>query len=130
MGLTIRLVTKVRRQLGRNGEDRACERLVSEGMSIVARNVRTRYGEIDVIAMDGMTLVFVEVKTLRSGRTRGPATPIQAVGRRKQLQVRQLARAWLGENSPPRCSEIRFDVVGVTVNPDGSAVIEHVKAAF
>ena len=99
-------------------------------MSILTRNVRTRYGEIDAIAVDGTTLVFVEVKTLRRGRTRGPATPVQAVGPRKQLQVRRLARAWLAENSPPRCSEIRFDVVGVTMGADGSAEIEHVRAAF
>ena len=123
-------MSDARRSLGRIGEDHACAMLVAAGMSILARNVRTRYGEIDAIALDRTTLVFIEVKTLRAGAARGPATPLQAVGPRKQLQVRRLARAWLAESTPPRCREIRFDVVGVTVAADGSTLIEHVRAAF
>lgn len=123
-------MTDQRRSLGSTGEDRACAALQAAGMSIVARNVRTRYGEIDVIAHERDALVFAEVKTLRAGSSRGPTNPIQAVGPRKQLQVRRLARSWLAEHSPPRCREIRFDVVGVTINPDGSTQVEHIKAAF
>lgn len=123
-------MTQRRRHLGQVGEDLACERLSKAGLSVLARNVRTRYGEIDVIAIDGDALVFVEVKTLHQGAGRGPASPLQAVGPRKQLQVRRLARAWLAENVPPRCREIRFDVVGVTIRRDGGAEVDHVPAAF
>jgi putative endonuclease len=99
-------------------------------MAIVARNPRTRFGEIDAIALDGETLVFVEVKTIRAGGDLGPELPAHAVGRRKQMQVRRLARAWLAENLPPRHRSIRFDVVGVSLIGDGGAVIEHLPGAF
>ncbi len=123
-------MSRQRKRLGDRGEDHACAKLAAAGMSILARNVRTRFGEIDVIALDGPALVFVEVKTLKVGSGRGPASPLQAVGPRKQLQIRRLARAWLAENTPPPCEEIRFDVVGVTVKPNGRARLEHVRAAF
>ena len=94
-------MTKARLRTGRIGEDLACRQLERDGLAIVARNCRTRFGEIDVIAIDGETLVFVEVKTIRAGGLRGPERPAHAVGRRKQMQVRRLARAWLAENLPP-----------------------------
>ena len=122
-------MTKARLRTGRIGEDLACERLERAGLEILARNCRTRFGEIDAIALDGHTLVFVEVKTTRAGATRGPECPAHAVGRRKQIQVRRLARAWLAENLPPPYESIRFDVVGVTLGPVGTA-IEHLPGAF
>lgn len=123
-------MTQARLRTGRIGEELACRRLANEGLAILARNCRTRYGEIDAIALDGETLVFVEVKTTRTGGIRGPERPSHAVGRRKQMQVRRLARAWLAENLPPRHRSIRFDVVGVSLDPGGGAVIEHLPAAF
>lgn len=100
-------------------------------MSIVARNCRTRFGEIDAVALDGDVLVFVEVKTIRAGGRVGPPSPLLAVGPRKQMQVRRLARAWLAENAKPFHRSLRFDVVGVTVDRDGGpAEIEHLEAAF
>ena len=123
-------MTKARLRPGRIGEDLACRRLERDGLSIVARNSRTRFGELDVIAIDGETLVFVEVKTIRAGGLRGPEQPAHAVGRRKQMQVRRLARAWLAENLPPRYRSIRFDVVGVSLDAGGGSVVEHLPGAF
>ena len=123
-------MTKARLRTGRIGEDLACRRLECDGLSIVARNSRTRFGELDVIAIDGETLVFVEVKTIRAGGLRGPEQPAHAVGRRKQMQVRRLARAWLAENLPPRYRSIRFDVVGVSLDAGGGSVVEHLPGAF
>ena len=68
---------------------------------------------------------------MRTGARAGPERPELAVGPRKQLQVRRLARAWLAEASPPRYELIRFDVVGVLLDPAGSALrIEHIRNAF
>ncbi|MDQ3102650.1 MAG: YraN family protein [Actinomycetota bacterium] len=124
-------MTQARLRTGRVGEDVACELLERHGAGIVARNSRTRAGEIDVVALDCGTLVFVEVKTMRTGARSGPERPALAVGPRKQLQVRRLARAWLAENRPPRYDSIRFDVIGVSLDPGDSPVtIERITDAF
>jgi putative endonuclease len=123
-------MTQARLRTGRIGEELACRHLERHGMKILARNCRTRFGEIDAIALDGDTLAFVEVKTIRAGTAHGPQLPIHAVGPRKQMQIRRLARAWLAENLPPRYRAIRFDVVGVRLGSAGSAAIEHLPAAF
>jgi putative endonuclease len=123
-------VTQARLRTGRIGEELACRHLERQGLAILARNCRTRFGEIDAIALDGDTLAFVEVKTVRAGGRHGPELPIHAVGRRKQMQVRRLARAWLAENLPPAYRSIRFDVVGVSLDPVGGTVIQHLPGAF
>ena len=124
-------MTLARLRTGRIGEDHACELLEGAGFKLLARNARTRAGELDAVAIDRGTLVFIEVKTMRTGARSGPERPALAVGPRKQLQVRRLARAWLAENRPPRYGAIRFDVVGVSLDPGGSAVeIEHLRNAF
>jgi putative endonuclease len=123
-------MTQARLRTGRIGEELACRHLERLGLAILARNCRTRFGEIDAIALDGDTLAFVEVKTVRAGGRHGPELPIHAVGRRKQMQVRRLARAWLAENLPPMHRSIRFDVVGVSLDPVGGTVIQHLPGAF
>ena len=124
-------MTLARLHTGRIGEERASELLSTEGCEIVARNARTRAGEIDIVAVDRSTLVFVEVKTMRTGARSGPERPVLAVGPRKQVQVRRLARAWLAETRPPRYASIRFDVIGVSLDPGGTPVaIEHIPNAF
>jgi putative endonuclease len=124
-------MTLARLQTGRIGEEHACEMLASAGIAVIDRNRRTRAGEIDAVALDGGTLVFVEVKTMRTGSRSGPERPVLAVGPRKQLQIRRLARAWLAERSPPRYSAIRFDVIGVSLDPGGRPLsIEHIPNAF
>lgn len=124
-------MTEARLRTGQLGEALACELLISAGLRILARNCRTRAGEIDVVCLDHGTLVFVEVKTMRTGTRGGPERPELAVGPRKQLQVRRLARAWLAEASPPRYDSIRFDVVGVLLGLTGTAAeINHIQDAF
>jgi putative endonuclease len=124
------IVTVARQRLGAAGEDAAAEHLRRRGWRLIARNARTRYGELDLIALDGTTLVFTEVKTLRSGPASRSIEAIMAIGPRKQRQVRRLARAWLAEaDLPLRYSEIRFDAIGVAIG-SGQPTIEHLRAAF
>jgi putative endonuclease len=118
--------------LGRRGEDLAVAHLERLGFAVVARNHRTRYGEIDVIACDGRALVFAEVKTRRGGNVSPNRSPLESVDDEKQEQVRRMARAWLAETPErPRRSELRFDAIGVTLDAAGDLVaLEHVEGAF
>lgn len=123
-------MTVARQVLGAAGEDAAAEYLRGLGWRLIARNARTRYGELDLIAIDGATLVFAEVKTLRSTSASRSAEALAAIGPRKQRQVRRLARAWLAESGlRPRYSGIRFDAIGIALG-SGAPAIEHVRAAF
>ncbi len=125
-----------RRSTGASGEQAAAEFLGERGWRIVARNARIARGEIDLIGLDGPSLVFVEVKSRRAGGgAAGPANAgiaLESIGPRKQLQVRRLARAWLAEHRPPgHYSQIRFDAIGVSVSPNGTpTAIEHILNAF
>ena len=124
-----------RQTLGRRGEDIAADHLERAGWRIVARNYRVREGEIDLIATRGSTLAFCEVKTLvqRARHTRGPANPIESVGRQKQTRVRRMARTWLAtrDDRSLGVSDLRLDVIGVVVSPSGELVrLEHLEGAF
>jgi putative endonuclease len=124
-------MTVARQRLGRRAEDLVAARLQAAGWRLVERNFRTRSGEIDLICLDGGTLVFVEVKAGRKGSSIGPERPAFAVGPRKQLRIRRLAREWLAAGrSPSAVSGYRFDVVGVSFGPDGLADVDHIRAAF
>jgi putative endonuclease len=124
-------VTDCRKELGRAGESAAAAHLEAAGYVVLARNARTRYGELDVIALGRRTLVFAEVKALRGrGRVRAERA-LEAIGPAKRLQVRRLARAWLAEHRVPGPYEtIRFDAIGVALGPAGRCEIEHVPGAF
>jgi putative endonuclease len=95
-----------RAQRGRAGEDAAAALLEAHGYRIVGRNVRLPGGELDIIARDGETVVFVEVKA-RAGATYGSA--VRAVDARKRARLRALASDWL-QIAAPR-ARARFDVV-------------------
>jgi putative endonuclease len=128
-------VTAARQELGRTAEDLVAERLERAGWTLVARNARTAdvRGELDLIALDGAALVFVEVKARRTGSLGGPETPALAVGARKRAKIRGLAAAWLRDRGydVPRHRELRFDVVGVRLDPSGRvASYEHLRGAF
>ncbi len=101
-----------RQTLGRSGEDAACAELQRRGYTIVARRYRTRAGEIDIVARDGRTLVFVEVKT-RAGTAFGSG--LDAVTLRKQAQVRRMATDYLWRTG---LGEVpcRFEVAAVTLD--------------
>jgi putative endonuclease len=124
-------MTFTRQKLGRAAEELVAERLRRAGWRIVGRNVRLPSGELDLIALDGETLVFVEVKAGTAGAARGPELPTHAVGRRKQLKLRRLAREWIWERrGPSGVAGYRFDVVGVRFGPDGLADVDHIRQAF
>jgi putative endonuclease len=125
-------MTDARRTTGQIAEDLVAERLAAEGWEIVERNARTRYGELDIVALDGHALVFIEVKGARLDTIFGPEKPILSINLRKQRKVRRLGTAWMAERENfPRFSDIRFDAVGVTLDRTGHAVeIDHIKGAF
>jgi len=126
-------MTETRLRLGRAAENLVADRLAAAHWEIVERNARTRFGELDLVALDGAALVFLEVKAGREDADFGPERPILAIGPRKQRQVRRLATAWMAERRPglPRYDEIRFDAVGVTFDRAGRVTdVEHIEAAF
>jgi putative endonuclease len=128
-------MSDARQRLGRTAEALVADSLQHRGMRIVARNARTSSvrGELDLIALDGPALVFVEVKALRASSVAGPERPAMAVGQRKRHKLRSLALAWLRDHdgSVPPHDTLRFDVVGVRVDGRGAvAEWEHVRAAF
>ena len=111
--------------LGKQGEDLACRKLRRLGYEILARRYRTRHGEIDIVAMDGEVLVFVEVKTRSSDRF---GTPLAAVTPVKQRRLTRMALDYLARSHTTGVP-CRFDVVSVVVgNP--RPVVEVVSNAF
>jgi len=98
---------------GRIGEDIACALLEEKSLLVLARNVRYPNGEIDIVAQDGATTVFVEVKWRRNDAL---GTPAEAVTRKKRDRVIRAARRWLVEN-PGRSRAVRFDVVAIRGEP-------------
>ncbi|MFT3662770.1 MAG: YraN family protein [Gordonia sp. (in: high G+C Gram-positive bacteria)] len=106
-----------RGRVGRIGEDLAAEYAESLGWRILERNWRTRYGELDLIAADGTTLVIVEVKT-RASHTF--TDPVAAVTTGKLRRMRLLARQWLAARpeGAPWWEVIRFDAVSVQLDLD------------
>jgi putative endonuclease len=132
-----RALPDARRSLGRLGEQLAAAHLQRLGFSVVARNVRTRHGEIDVIAFDGATLLFAEVKTRRLSRPGAAGQleqdPLAALGPRQRARLRRLAVAWLSNEGTarPTARTIRFDAVGVIVDATDRLVrLDHLEAAW
>jgi putative endonuclease len=125
-------MTIARQRTGARAEELVARRLAAAGWEIVERNARTRYGELDIVARDGRTLVFLEVKAGRRGSAFGPERPVLAVDTRKQRQVRRLATAWMAERRDvPVYAEIRFDAIGVTFDRADRVVdYEHLEGAF
>jgi putative endonuclease len=118
-------MSHARISLGKSGEDLACRELERRGYAIVARRYRVRGGELDVIARDGETIVFVEVKT-RVGRKFGEAS--EAVTPLKQLRMTRLAEEYLMRHHLADCP-CRFDVVSVHIDA-GAQVVEVIQNAF
>jgi putative endonuclease len=120
-----------RHQLGRLGERLAAEHLVRRGFSILERNYRTRWGELDIVAFDGQTLSFCEVKTRRL-RTGAGVTPLETVRERQRARIRKMAGSWMQQRRDRGfASIIRCDAIGVTFDQAGRLVaIEHLEGAF
>ena len=123
-----------RRALGALGERLAAEHLARAGYLVLARNYRTRYGELDIVAADSRCLVFCEVKTRVAGGSTGPAGPLDAIGPRKRRQLRAMAREWLASEHTqgrPHRPELRFDAIGIVVTARGALVsLQHLENAF
>ena len=121
-------MTDVRHTAGQQGEELAAQHFRRLGFEILARNHRTRFGELDLVAYDGETLVFAEVKTRRSGTRE----PWENLHERKRSQVRRMAIAWLTEGSDrPYGAQLRFDGIAVLIDADGELIrLDHLEAAF
>ena len=109
--------------LGQQGEQLAAAFLTEAGLAVLSRNWRCSHGEIDIVALDGRTLVVCEVKT-RSGVRFG--TPLEAITRQKEQRLRRLAVAWVRAHGLV-FDQIRIDVVGVLRASSGEFSIEHVR---
>ena len=112
--------------LGRRGEDAAARYLRRLGYTIVARGHRDHIGELDLVAVDGRTLVFIEVKTRT---THDAGHPADAVDEAKQQRLTRLALSYMKRHDLLECPA-RFDVVAVTWPDRGRPTIEHIKNAF
>jgi putative endonuclease len=109
--------------LGQQGEQIATRYLTEAGLAVLGRNWRCSEGEIDIVALDGRTLVICEVKT-RSGVRFG--TPLEAVSKPKLRRLRRLAVTWVRAHGLV-FDQIRIDVVGVLRETSGEFSVEHVR---
>jgi putative endonuclease len=118
-------MSHARQILGKTGEDLACRELERRGYAIVARRYRQRGGELDIVARDGPTLVFVEVKA-RDGRAFGEAA--EAITGFKRRRITRLARDYMMRHRLSACP-CRFDVVSIQFDA-GEPVVEVLQNAF
>jgi putative endonuclease len=109
-------------QRGENAEQQACDFLISQGLTLVERNFRSPYGEIDLIMRDGETLVFVEVRYRKNAKF---GSALESVTVAKQIKISATTEVYLNAlgNEMPR---MRFDVVGIL----GDGDLQWVKNAF
>jgi putative endonuclease len=132
--------TDERPAVGQAGEIAVREFVTKRNWHVLDHNVRWREGELDLIALDGSALVFAEVKTLVARGAGGmpPFSPFESIDRRKQNQIRSLARRWIVDEVP-RVREIpnahfnafRFDAFAVTLSRQHEVLsIEHLEDAF
>lgn len=127
-----------RRSVGDVAELAVRDWMIARGWIVIAQNVRWREGELDLIAVDGGTLVFAEVKALRARHGRPPFGPLESIGYRKRERIRMLAARWLSDDlrrmrheSNVSFHRIRFDAFGVVLDEQlGITDFEHVESAF
>ena len=114
------------KSVGLRGEEIAVAYLKGKKYAILERNFSCKGGEVDIVARDGGTLVFVEVKSRRS-QSYGP--PQLSVTPFKQRQISKAALTWLAKNRPQDTSA-RFDVIAILLAGDGRHKVEHIVNAF
>ena len=131
--LRIRRMLRFRRlraahlRLGRRGENVACRALKELGMDVLERNVRNRYGEIDIVARDGMTLCFIEVKTRHKNAFSRPADAVDETRRRRLSRAGGLYMRMLGEGVQVK---YRFDIMEVIYEKRRLRTIHYIRHAF
>lgn len=116
-----------RKAIGRLGEELALQHLQAAGLTMIARNYRCRMGEIDLVMMDGATLVLVEVRCRASKDYGGAAA---SVDWRKQRRLILAGEHLLMKRADLRRHPARFDVVAITTTTERDARIEWIKSAF
>ncbi|WP_339218356.1 YraN family protein [Paenibacillus sp. FSL W7-1332] len=117
-----------RKQKGAAAEELAAAALIEKGYRVLERNWRCRFGELDIVAETGGTLVVIEVRS-RSG-TASFGTPSESVNARKMMQVRNTAQQYVHQK---RYYErpVRFDVISIILRPDLTPVsMDHIENAF
>lgn len=114
-----------RRELGQQGEREAERFLRTQGYAIIAKNYRSRFGEIDLVALDRQIIVFVEVRTL-TGEVLGD--PLESVNLRKQRQIAKTALDYLSRHRL-HDRAARFDVIGIRWQGE-AARFTHIQEAF
>jgi putative endonuclease len=122
--------TERTRELGHRGEEFAAQHFLRLGYRVLARNHRTRWGELDLVLADEAdhTIVFCEVKSRRLGN----GDWRENLHEHKRNQVRRMAAAWLSKvTDRPHHAELRFDAVGVTLDAHDELVrLDHLQDAF
>lgn len=114
------------RKTGPQGENIAVSFLENQGYTLLDRNYRQRFGEIDIVAEERGVLVFIEVKTRKSDRY---GNPFEAVDIRKQRKLSRMAQEYISRNKMEH-RDARFDVVAVRLRQDSSPEVELVRNAF
>ena len=110
-------------ETGHWGEELACEKLITDGYAICQRNFRIGHYELDIIAMKGNRIVFVEVKT----RTNLNSDPIEAIDNKKILRMVRAANTYVTTFDIPH--EVQFDIITIVGTPD-NYTLEHIPDAF
>lgn len=113
------------KRLGSEGESVALQFLKKQGYTIIQRNFKTQIGEIDIIAKDGETIVFVEVKT-RKNDTFG--APYESVNTAKRQKMKNVALLYLKKQKKELPA--RFDVISINCLQNGQKDIRHIRDAF
>jgi len=119
-------LSKNKQQTGKYGEEHAASLLRQNGYTIIEKNYRQPCGEIDIIAKDGETLVFIEVKTRR---TTGFGSPFEAITERKKRQIARTAQDYLCRKKQTN-KPARFDVIGIVLRKGRTPQIEIIQNAF
>ncbi|HEX2907602.1 MAG TPA: YraN family protein [Phototrophicaceae bacterium] len=117
---------KSTRPFGNQGEQLAASHLQHQGYTIVAQNWHCQYGEIDIIARQGETLVFVEVRTRHARLTE---TAFESITERKQARLVRAVQVYLAQHNLED-GPWRVDVIAIAVPPSGSPVIDHITDAL
>lgn len=131
-----------RRSVGARGERLAEAHLRRAGYRVLARNFRSRSGELDLVVAGSGCIVFCEVRSRVGTARRAPGEaggPLESIGPAKRRRLRRLAAEWLAApegrgaraGAARAADALRFDAIGVILDPEGRAVaIEHVEDAF
>ncbi|NWG15648.1 MAG: YraN family protein [Chloroflexi bacterium] len=114
------------RSFGQQGERLAIRYLEQRGYTIIATNWRCQYGEIDIIAHQGVMLVFVEVRARHTDRT---DAAFESVGARKQRRLARAVQSYLASHHLEQAAW-RVDVIAIAIPPSGEAIIEHAEDAL